>query len=91
MLYRWRREFSAKLNGSFPGSGKVILIVTKQELARLRKELRDIQLEHDILKAAVIVFEYIKIWYNQKSKHSDLGYVSPKEFEEISNKQKIAS
>jgi transposase len=24
MLYRWRRKFSAKQNGSFPGNGKVI-------------------------------------------------------------------
>jgi transposase len=53
MLYRWRRAFSAKQNGSFPGNGKVILSETEQELARLRKELRDTQLERDILKKAV--------------------------------------
>lgn len=53
MLYRWCREFSAKQNGSFPGNGKVILSETEQELARLRKELRDTQLERDILKKAV--------------------------------------
>jgi transposase len=51
MLYRWRREFSAKQNGSFPGNGKVILNETEQELARLRKELRETQLERDILKS----------------------------------------
>jgi transposase len=56
MLYRWRREFSAKQNGSFPGNGKVILSETEQELARLRKELRDTQLERDILKKAVGIF-----------------------------------
>jgi transposase len=56
MLYRWRREFSAKQNSSFPGNGKVILSETEQELARLRKELRDTQLERDILKKAVGIF-----------------------------------
>jgi transposase len=53
MLYRWRREFSVNQNGSFPGNGKVILSETEQELVRLRKELRDTQLERDILKKAV--------------------------------------
>lgn len=56
MLYRWRREYSAKQNSSFPGNGKVILSETEQELARLRKELRDTQLERDILKKAVGIF-----------------------------------
>jgi transposase len=45
MLYRWRRKFSAKQNGSFLGNGKVILSETEQELARPRKELRDTELE----------------------------------------------
>ena len=56
MLYRWRREFFAKQNGSFPGNGKVILSETEQELARLKKELRETQLERDILKKAVGIF-----------------------------------
>lgn len=42
-------------------------------------------------QAALVVFEYIEIWYNRKRQHSALGYVSPTEFEEILNKQKIAA
>ena len=47
-------------------------------------------------QAAIIVFEYIEIWrpplrYNKNRQHSALGYVSPKEFEEFLNKQKIAA
>lgn len=51
ILYRWRKEFSAKQGSSFPGNGKVILTETEQELARLKKELRDTQMERDILKS----------------------------------------
>lgn len=42
-------------------------------------------------QAAVLVFEFIEVWYNRKRIHSALGYMSPKEFEELLNKQKIAA
>lgn len=56
MLYRWRKELTAKQGSSFPGNGKIILTETVQELSRLRKELRDTQMERDILKKAVGIF-----------------------------------
>ena len=56
LLYRWRREFSAKQESSFPGNGKVILTEAEQEVARLRKELRETQMERDILKKAISIF-----------------------------------
>ncbi len=56
ILYRWRKEFSEKQDSSFPGNGKVILSEVEQELSRLRKELRETQLERDILKKAVGIF-----------------------------------
>lgn len=56
LLYRWRKEHSVKQGSSFPGNGKVILNEGEQELARLRKELRDTQIERDILKKAVSIF-----------------------------------
>ncbi|TKT88952.1 hypothetical protein FDK13_25330 [Dyadobacter frigoris] len=42
-------------------------------------------------QAGIIIFEYIEIWYNRKRLHSSLGSISPKEFEEFLNKQKIAA
>jgi len=42
-------------------------------------------------QAALIVFEYIEIWYNRKRLHSALGYMSPQEFEKQLNKQIIAA
>lgn len=56
LLYRWRKEFCSKQSISFPGKGKVILSAVEQELAQLKKELRETQMERDILKKAVGIF-----------------------------------
>jgi len=56
LLYRRRKEHSVKQGSSFSGNGKVILSESEQELARLRKELRETQMERDILKKAVSIF-----------------------------------
>ncbi|WP_152606840.1 IS3 family transposase, partial [Candidatus Jidaibacter acanthamoebae] len=29
------------------------------------------------------IFEYIECWYNNKLRHSSLGYLSPNEFENL--------
>jgi transposase len=56
LLYRWRKEFTSKQGSSFPGKGKVILSAAEQELALLKKELRETQMERDILKKAISIF-----------------------------------
>jgi putative transposase len=33
-------------------------------------------------QAALVIFEYIEAWYNQKRLHSAHGFMSPEEFEE---------
>jgi transposase len=54
MLYRWRREAGETQNGkrAFPGHGRS----RDEELAELRKQLRQAELERDILKKAVTYF-----------------------------------
>jgi transposase InsO family protein len=37
------------------------------------------------------LFEYIEIFYNQKRRHSSLGYVSPVEYEETLRKESLIS
>jgi transposase len=56
ILYSWRKEFSTKQGSNFSGNGKVILTEAEQELALLRKELRDTKMEQDILKKALGIF-----------------------------------
>jgi len=42
-------------------------------------------------QAALVIFEYIEIWYNRQRLHSALGYMSPQDFEKQLNKQTIAA
>ena len=53
-LNRWRREYGEDPEQAFPGKGQ-----QKEgdaEIARLKKELREAQLENEVLKKAVAIF-----------------------------------
>jgi len=52
-IRRWRREYDQK-NGDL--SKKREPTASEVELSRLKKELRDIKMERDILKKAVSIF-----------------------------------
>ena len=56
LIYRWRRLAEVHKEASFPGHGNQILTEEQKEIVRLKKELRDAQLERDILKKAVSIF-----------------------------------
>ncbi len=49
-LYSWKKKFSDQGDKAFPGKGHLT------ELAALRRELRDTQMERDILKKAIGIF-----------------------------------
>ena len=49
-LYNWKKKFSDQGDKAFPGKGHLT------ELAALRRELRDTQMERDILKKAIGIF-----------------------------------
>ena len=49
-LYNWKKKFSDQGDKAFPGKGHLT------ELAALRRELRETQMERDILKKAVGIF-----------------------------------
>lgn len=48
----------------------------------LKTELEWNQKFDSIEQAKASIFEYVECWYNNKRRHSSLGYLSPKEFEE---------
>ena len=56
LIYRWRREFLSKGECSFPGHGKLKQTSEEAEIARLKKQLRDAEMERDILKKAISIF-----------------------------------
>lgn len=56
LVNRWKREYHEHKEGSFSGHGNANLTGVEQENLRLRKELREAQLERDILIKAVSIF-----------------------------------
>lgn len=55
-ITRWRREFSTSKEEAFPGKGNKILTDDQREIDRLRKALREKELEAEILKKAMGIF-----------------------------------
>lgn len=55
-LYKWRREYLKYEEASFPGNGHKIMSAEEQEIARLKKQLREVELEKEILKKALGIF-----------------------------------
>ena len=53
MISRWKREFAVR-SGDF--SKKKILSLEEQELKALKKELKNVTIERDILKKAESIF-----------------------------------
>ena len=49
-IYNWKKKFSDQGDKAFPGKGHLT------ELAALRRKLRDVEMERDILRKAVGIF-----------------------------------
>lgn len=55
-IYNWRSKYLKDHEDAFPGNGNKLLNDDQKEIERLKKELREAQLERDILKKAVGIF-----------------------------------
>ena len=56
VLHRWRKESNTYGKNSFPGRGKAKLTDEQKEIVELKKQLKDVSLENEILKKAVSIF-----------------------------------
>ena len=55
-IYHWRKEEDAKGTLAFPGNGKAALSDSEKRIRELEKQLRDSELEKEILKKALGIF-----------------------------------
>lgn len=56
VLHRWRKESTTYGKNSFPGRGKAKLTDEQKELVDLKKQLKDLSEENEILKKVVRIF-----------------------------------
>ena len=56
LLYQWRSKFQEKGKHSFSGNGIKTLTPEEAEIEKLKKQLREVEIERDILKKAVGIF-----------------------------------
>lgn len=56
LVRRWRREYEEYQEGSFSGHGNTNMTADQKEIAKLKKELQDAQIEREILKKAISIF-----------------------------------
>ena len=55
-IYNWRSKYFKNPESAFPGHGNKTMTKEEKEIAQLKKELKEAQLERDILKKAVSIF-----------------------------------
>lgn len=56
VLYNWRRQLSVYADNAFPGHGKMLGTDQEKELVLLKKKVRELELEKEILKKAMGIF-----------------------------------
>lgn len=55
-IYNWRSTFIKNKEASFPGHGNKMMSESEREIANLKRALKEVELERDILKKAVGIF-----------------------------------
>ncbi len=56
IIYTWRRQFVQYADNAFPGHGKMLGTDQEKELASLKKKVRELEIEKEILKKAMGIF-----------------------------------
>jgi transposase len=58
-LYRWRKESDTQGALAFPGKGVEALTEEQKRIKNLEAQLKDVEMERDILKKAVGIFSRV--------------------------------
>ena len=56
IIYRWQKQLNAQGSLAFPGNGIEALTPEQKKIRELEKQLRDSEIEREILKKAVAIF-----------------------------------
>ena len=56
LIGKWRKQLETQGELAFPGLGKEALTEEQKQIHELKKQLKDAELERDILKKAVAIF-----------------------------------
>ena len=56
LIQRWRQEACARGELAFPGAGKQALSEEQQQIRQLQKQLREAEMDREILKKALAIF-----------------------------------
>ena len=56
LLRRWRQKARARGELAFPGAGKQALSEEQQQIRQLQKQLREAEMDREILKKALAIF-----------------------------------
>ena len=59
-IYNWRSTYAKHKEGSFPGKGNKIMSETERKISDLENQLKEKELEVEILKKAVHIFSDTK-------------------------------
>lgn len=55
-IYNWRKQFSIYKNNAFAGNGNPVMTDQEKLITSLKKQVRELELEREILKKAVGIF-----------------------------------
>lgn len=55
-IYKWKRQYITYEHNAFAGHGNKVMTDQEREIAELKKQLRESELQNEILKKAVGIF-----------------------------------
>jgi transposase len=55
-IYSWRQDYNVYKDNAFAGKGNPVMTDEQKEISTLKKQIRELELEREILKKAMVIF-----------------------------------